>query len=246
MRTTHIFNKTTNINLINQIHNQFNNHLSSLTTFNHLLLLLQLISTSSPLITTITQPSKQQPLIYGYFNNSHLIDSLFSKLVSFSTNITVIFFFSETFNSNLKFISTKNNQSIDQSTNTILKYLSLKKRSKCSNSIHPKFPHSSHTKSYLLWPITSIQSPKKLLCFSTTHCNFASQQIRSFDNHQNQNQHHHAHNTFILSVIELPLTSLWPNPPLISPTIFHQIPTTFNPNINSIHHIQRQQQQRQL
>ena len=150
MRTTHIFTTTTNINLINQIHKQFNNHLSSLSTFNHLLLLLQLISTSSPLITTITQPSKQQPLIYGYFNNSHLIDSLFSKLVSFSINITVIFFFQK-FSTPISNLFQQNNQSIDQSTNTILKYLSLlKKRSKCSNNIHPKFPHSSPTSSYLL------------------------------------------------------------------------------------------------
>ena len=128
------------------------------------------------------------------------------------------FFFSKIFNSNLKLISTKNNQLIDQSTNTILKYLSLKKRSKCSNSIHPKFPHSSHTNSYLLWPITSIQSPKKSLCFSTTHCNFASQQIHShFTIHfPPKPKPTTSHNPFIFSVLGISITAL-----LLVCTLFH-------------------------
>ena len=119
MRTTHIFTTTTNINLINQIHKQFNNHLSSLSTFNHL---FAFTSTNFHLITI------------NYHNYSTIKTTTFDLWLfqQFKFNRFIVlnqynrhFFFSKIFNSNLKLISTKNNQSIDQSTNTILKYLSL-------------------------------------------------------------------------------------------------------------------------
>ena len=79
-------------------------------------------------------------MICGYLYHSSLINPLFSKLVSFSinkkTNITVIFFFSKTFNSNLKLIQQKTtNQSINQLIPFSNISLFEKKRSKCSNNI---------------------------------------------------------------------------------------------------------------
>ena len=152
-------------------------------------------------------------MICGYLYHSSLINPLFSKLVSFSTNkktnITVIFFFSKTFNSKNKFISTKNNQPINHKTNTIQKSL-YQKDSKFSNSSIQ--PHS-HNLLFVLWSINN-QYNHSTRCYlnNLTHCNFASQQIRSFHNHifhQNESQQHHAHKPFILSFICLSITSLF-------------------------------------
>ena len=162
MRTTHIFNKTTNINLINQIHNQFNNHLSSLSTFNHLLLLLQLISTSSPLITTITQPSKQQPLIYGYFNNSSLIDSLFS------TNITVIFFFQK-FSTPIPNLFQQ--KTTNQSINQLIPFSNISLSKKKGANATTTFTQNSHT---LL--------TQTLICYGLLIINTITQEVVMFLN----------------------------------------------------------------
>ena len=142
MRTTHIFIKTTNTR-------------SSLKPTNNstIIFLLYLLSiifcfyfNSFYLITTIiiTQPSKQQLLIFVCLTNSNLINSLFSKLVSFSTNkktnITVIFFFQKLSTPKINLFQQKTtNQSISQLTPFKNFSLSLKKKkSKCSNcSISP-------------------------------------------------------------------------------------------------------------
>ena len=92
------------------------------------------------------------------------------------------FFFSKTFNSKNKFISTKNNQSIDQSTNTILKYLSLKKKEQMQQQQHsPKistlFSHKLlFVMAYYLNTITQevvmFLNNTLQLCFTTNPLSF--------------------------------------------------------------------------
>jgi hypothetical protein len=89
------------------------------------------------------------------FNQFIILKTCFFLNQQKNKYITVIFFFfSKTFNSKNKFISTKNNQPINHKTNTIQKSLSIKK---IANSATAAFSHT-HTTSYLCYDLSTINT----------------------------------------------------------------------------------------
>ena len=93
------------------------------------------------------------------FNQSIILKSCF-----FLNQYNRHFFFQKIFNSNPKLVSTKNNQSIDQSTNTILKYLSLsKKGAKLVSMANNKHKIITQTYKQFNNPLSSLSTFNHLL-----------------------------------------------------------------------------------
>ena len=159
----YIFNKTTNTR-------------SSLKPTNNstIIFLLYLLSiifcfyfNSFYLITTINYSTiKTTTFDLWLFQQFKFNQSIILKTCFFLNqyNRHFFFFFSKTFNSKNKFISTKNNQPINHKTNTIQKSLSIKK---IANSATAAFSHT-HTTSYLCYDLSTINTITQKGVISTT------------------------------------------------------------------------------